>query len=79
MKKNNTTSSICLSEKCIHRRGCSRWMPRLVRSESSIFSYINEEECVNSEPMPYKYLIRVRLSNGDPLPVKDNSDKTNEV
>jgi len=66
LKKKSKYEKYCLGRKCIHRRGCGRHLtkPNIVL----VADLVNEQACMNSEPMPYKWLDRVKLSNGEPLP-----------
>ena len=66
VKQESKVKKYCLGRNCIHRRGCGKYLNRhLVKFE---YELVNEQDCFESEPMPYEWLDRVKLSTGDPLP-----------
>ena len=63
----------CLVEtKCIHRRGCERWIGNysdeyaIEESNTNIDGYIDYEKCIHSKPYPFEMLDRFRNSTGLP-------------
>lgn len=70
----NTDYTYCLSEKCIHRRGCKRALVNYSDDEvkelytvTRFVSEISGEDCINSKPYPYANLDRFRNSDGTDL------------
>ena len=67
----NLDYAYCLNkDSCIHRRGCRRWAGNYsyedyynLESKPSRITYINDVECIGSEPTPYSMLDRFRLSD----------------
>lgn len=71
----------CLSEDCIHRRGCKRNLSNYTNDEVKQYAnecqfatYFEEDgskgECKESKPYPFQYLDRFRLSDGSELKTK---------
>lgn len=58
--------SYCVGDKCIHRRGCKRYLNNYIL-EFIPTRWIKESECINSEPLPYAMLDRFRNSDGSKL------------
>lgn len=58
----------CLGNGCIHRRGCVKYLLRQPYTYQTSNKFVDESKCINSKPMPYKWLDRVLLSTGEPLP-----------
>jgi len=64
----------CLNEyTCKHRKKCKRWLgnykPLTVIdiTTNPKVTYIDDEKCINSEPMRFKDLVRFRYSDGSEI------------
>jgi hypothetical protein len=68
-----TDYAYCMTTKCIHRRGCKRWIGNYTDEEykkikeSGRVSYIDDYDCENhdDEEMQFYMLDRFRSSTGE--------------
>lgn len=56
----------CLGDKCIHRRGCRRYVSNHIL-EFIPKRWIDIKSCINTEPYSYIFLDRYRNSDGSKL------------
>lgn len=68
------TYKYCLNQNtCIHRRGCKRWVgnnsDKFADEESNknIFGYIDDEDCMRNDEVPFNMIDRFRYSDGSEM------------